>query len=197
MKKQEFLNELKRKLASLPKKEVEERVRFYEELINDYISEGLLEEEAVLRIGSVDEIVAQTLADFSDQKRESTYFKRKPSTGEIVLLVLGAPLWLPLLLSAFAIALSLYITLWALVISLWAVFASLAVCAPVGAIAGIVYACQGFGATGLATVAVALVCAGLSVFLFFACKVATEGTVQILKNLFARIKARFTKKEEI
>jgi uncharacterized membrane protein len=161
--------------------------------------EGLSEEEATLRIGSVDEIVAQTLADNDGKqsKKERAFFKRKPSAGEIALLALGAPLWFPLLLSAFAIALSLYITLWALVIALWAVFASLAVCAPVGAIAGIIYACQGFGATGLATVAVALVCAGLSVFLFFACKVATEGTVQILKNLFARIKARFTKKEEI
>ena len=38
--KQDFLNALEAKLSGLPKKDIEERLNFYEEIIDDRIEEG-------------------------------------------------------------------------------------------------------------------------------------------------------------
>ena len=47
MKKQEFLNELRKQLAGLPKDDLDNRINFYEEMINDRMDEGLSEEEDI------------------------------------------------------------------------------------------------------------------------------------------------------
>ena len=199
MKKQAFLDELKKKLSAYSQKDADERVRFYAEVIDDYMDEGLSEEEATSRIGSVDEILAQIVAegDFESTKQEKIHLKRKLTAGQITLIALGSPIWFSLLLSAFSVVLSLYITLWALVISLWAIFISFAVCAPATVIAGVVFACQGHFATGFIAVATALVVAGLAIFLFFACRCATKGVVALHKTTANAIQKRFTKKEEL
>ena len=59
MRKQEFLAKLRKGLSGLPQDDIEERLIFYSEMIEDRKEEGLSEEEAVAAIGSVDEIVAQ------------------------------------------------------------------------------------------------------------------------------------------
>ena len=63
MLKQEFLNALKEGLKGLPEKDIEERLTFYGEMIDDRIEEGRTEEEAVNEIGSVDEVVQQIVAE--------------------------------------------------------------------------------------------------------------------------------------
>ena len=47
MRKQEFLTELRKGLSGLPQDDIEERLSFYSEMIDDQIEEGLAEEEAV------------------------------------------------------------------------------------------------------------------------------------------------------
>lgn len=59
MNKQEFLKELRGRLAGLPEEDIDERLTFYGEMIEDRMEEGLSEAEAVSAIGSVDEIVTQ------------------------------------------------------------------------------------------------------------------------------------------
>jgi len=63
MNKLDFVLQLTEKLNFLPFDEVEERVDFYAEMIDDRMEEGLSEEEAVREIGDLDGIVAQILAD--------------------------------------------------------------------------------------------------------------------------------------
>ena len=46
MNKQEFLKNLRVSLSNLPQEEIEERIIFYSEMIDDRIEEGLSEEEA-------------------------------------------------------------------------------------------------------------------------------------------------------
>lgn len=58
MSKEEFLAQLRRGLAGLPQEDVEERLTFYSETIDDRIEEGLTEEAAVADVGDVDEIAA-------------------------------------------------------------------------------------------------------------------------------------------
>ena len=52
-------------LSGLPQDDVEERLSFYGEMIEDWIEEGLSEAEAVAAMGDVAEIVRQTVADTS------------------------------------------------------------------------------------------------------------------------------------
>lgn len=115
---------------------------------------------------------------------------------EIVLLVLGSPIWLPLLVAACAVILSLYISLWAVIISLWAVFGSLIGCFLGSIVAGIVFACGGNILTGIATLGAGIVCAGLAIFMFYGCRAITEGTVTLTKKIAEWIKNRFTRKEK-
>ena len=119
MTKIKFLLELHEKLSGLPQDEVEERLNFYSEMIEDRIEEGLLEEEAVAAVGSVDEIAAQIIADIPLVKiaKEKMKPKRQLKAWEIVLLVLGSPIWFSLIVAAFSVILSLYVLLWAVIIN--------------------------------------------------------------------------------
>ena len=56
MTKQEFLDRLRRSLAGLPLEDAEERLAFYDEMIDDRMEEGLAEEEAVSSFGTPEEI---------------------------------------------------------------------------------------------------------------------------------------------
>ena len=172
MTKSEFLAALRTALSGLPQEDVEERMAFYAELIDDSVEEGVSEEEAVAAIGSVEEIAAQIVADTPLTRLVSVKIQtnRRLSAWEIVLLVLGSPLWLSLLISAFAVVLSLYVVLWSVVVSLWSVFVALAASA-IGVLAGgVVFLCCGHPFSGLACIAASLVCGGLSIFSFFGCK---------------------------
>jgi len=198
MNKQDFLMQLRKGLSGLPQDDIEERLTFYSEMIDDQMEEGLSEEEAVSAIGSVDEIVAQVVAEISLAKiaKERIRPKRRLSAGEIVLLALGSPIWLSLGIAAFAVILSLYISLWAMIISLWAVFASLAACSIGGVMACVVFTVGGNGASGVAMLSAGIVCAGFSIFLFYGCKAATKGILILTKKLVLWIKSCFIKKEE-
>jgi uncharacterized membrane protein len=197
-----FLEALRQGLSALPRDEAEERLTFYAEMIDDGMEEGLSEEEAVAAVGSVDEIVSQAVSDAPRGKlpanpaKEPVKTKRRLRAWEIVLLALGSPVWLSLLLAAFAVVLALYLSLWSVVISLWAVFASLIGCTFAGVVGGIVVACFGNVLSGIALIGAGLACAGLSIFLFFGCKVATVGTVVLAKKSVGWTKRAFVKRED-
>lgn len=94
MNKQEFLTQLRKGLSGLPQNDIEERLMFYSEMIEDQMEDGVSEEEAISTIGSVDEIVAQVVAETPLVKiaKERIKSKRRLRAGEIVLLVLGSPI---------------------------------------------------------------------------------------------------------
>ncbi len=197
MNKQEFLAELRRGLSGLPRDDIEERLSFYGEMLDDRMEEGLTEEEAVSAAGPVDEIVRQTVAYIPLAKiaKERIRPKRRLRAWETVLLVLGSPVWLSLGIAAAAAVFAVYAAMWALIIALWAVFGALAVCA-VGSVPGcIIFAAGGSVASGLALLGGGLVCAGLSVFMFFGCKKATVGIMSLTKKFAIWIKNCFKGKE--
>ena len=63
MNKQEFLLELSKGLSGLPMEDIEERIVFYGEMIDDRMEDGLSEEDSVREIGNVDEIISQIIAE--------------------------------------------------------------------------------------------------------------------------------------
>ncbi len=198
MSKLKFLMQLRKALMGLPQADIEDRLTFYSEIIDDRIEEGLSEEEAISSIGSVDEIVAQIISDIPLGKlvKEKLKPKKVLRVWEIVLLVLGSPIWLSILICLFAVILLLYILLWSVIISLWAVFASLTACFLGGGVSGIVFAINSNCLAGVAILGAAIVCLGLSIFLFYGCKVATKGILILTKKIAVWIKNCFIKKEE-
>lgn len=199
MTKREFMLTLQKRLCGLPKQELDERLNFYSEIIDDRIEEGCAEEEAVLALGSVDEIAMQIIAEIPLTKiaKERIKSKRRFKVWEIVLLAVGSPIWLSLAIAAFAVILSLYAVLWSVVVSLWAVFVSFAACAVGGAVAGTLFACTGHGLAGVAVIGAGIVCAGLAIVWCFGCNAATKGTLLLTKKIALGIKRCFVGKETV
>lgn len=120
MNKQEFLKALKKELSSLKRQERAEQLRFYSEMIDDRMEEGMSEREAVSSIGDAKEVAAQILGEASLPLAKAQNQKRLKS-WEILVLVLGSPLWIALLLALGAVVLSIFVVLWSLVLAAWAV----------------------------------------------------------------------------
>ena len=197
MNKEEFLMELKNGLAGLPREDIDACLSFYSEMIDDRMEEGLDEYEAVAGIGPVSEIVAQTIAEIPLPRlvKEKMTPNRSLRAWEIVLLILGFPLWFPLLIAGAAVVLSLYIVVWALLISLWAVELSVAV-SVLGALAtSVAYFLRGRFLAGIAMLGAGLVCAGIAVFLFYGCLAASKGLLSLTKKAALAIKTKFLRKE--
>ena len=197
MRKQAFLDQLRGRLGGIPEAELNERLTFYCEAIDDRVEEGLTEEEAVAAMGSVEEIAEQIIAEIPLSKlaKERIKPKRRLGVMAILLIILGSPIWLSLGIAAAAVMLSLYAVLWSLIASLWAVFAAVAVCTPGGIGAGALFACAGNVPALLSMIAGAMICGGAAIFLFFACLAATKGAARLTKETVVRIKRCFIRKE--
>lgn len=193
-----FILSLNEKLSGLPKEEIEERLSFYSEMIEDRMEEGFSEEEAVAAVGDVEEIAEQIIKEVPLVKiaKEKIKTQRSFKAWEIVLLVIGSPVWLAVLISVLAVIFSVYVSLWSVIVSLWAVFASFIGCAIGGLISGIAFLLAGKEFSGIALLAGAIIFSGISIIFFFLCKLATNGILLFTKRIALLIKKCFLKKEE-
>lgn len=194
MTKEKFIELLRKALSPLPKKERDERISFYSEMIADRMEEGVGEEEAVALVGSVEEIARQILAESNVEPKAKS--RRHFRAWEIVLLVLGSPLWIALLGAVFAVVLAVLAVLWSAIVSFWAAFASIAASAFGVLVGGVVFALTGNGLIFVAMLGAAMVCAGLAVFAFFGCNAATKGVVFLSKWTVLGIIRFFKRKGE-
>lgn len=197
MDKQEFLAELRNALSGLPQDDIEERIAFYSEMIDDRIEEGISEEEAIVGVGKINEIKTQIVADIPFPKlvKEKVKPKRDLHVWEIVLIVLGFPVWFPLLAAAGAIVISLYFVVWALIISLWAIEISLWICDLGGIAAVIVYCVKGNTLPALMMLGTAILIAGLSIFMFYGCVGTSKVILKQTKQAGVAFKSIFIRKE--
>ena len=194
MTKREILGALEYKLYGLPRQEVEERIGFYAEMIDDRMEEGSTEEEAVAQMGPVEKVAEQIIADIPLVKIVAERIIPKQRSGwEIALLIIGFPLWFPLLIAAFAIWFAFLAVIGALVVSVWAVF--IALCASVigGVLYGIVLVCMGHALSGAFLIGAGVFCTGLAIFTFYGCKFATKGFGGLVKKVFLAVKKGFVK----
>ena len=194
-----FIGELRHRMAGLPQETVERTVEYYGELIADSMEDGLTEEEAVARLGSLDEIVASVVKDTPlaqiVQTRVREGKKKGISGWVILLLVLGAPVWLPVLIAVLAVLFALFIALWAVVIALWAVVAAVILTGLVALVAGVVELCRLHLPQGLVLLGGGLVCLGLCALLYLLMKLITVGTVKLCKWLWVGVKSLFVGKK--
>lgn len=199
MKKNEFLAELRGRLAGLSEADLNRSLDYYAEMIDDRMEDGLSEEEAVNAVGTPGEIAGEILGEMPLAKLVKVRVKPKHRmvAWEIVLLVLGSPIWLSLLLALFAVILSLYIALGAIIISVWTVELALGV----GALAGIGMLPVAFTGehiwAGIALFGAGIFLAGLTILGFYGSLYATKGICFLAKKLFRLLKACFIRKEAV
>ena len=204
MKKQEFLDKLKGSLWAMPNEDVQNSLDYYSEMIDDRMEDGLTEEEAVAAIGDLDEIVSQILSETprppqvvepaKKNKQSQQPAKDNTKVWLIILLVLGSPVWIPLVTSAAATVLSVYVSLWSVVIALYATFFALAA-ASLGCVVSSFFMIGRFAEVAVAWGA-ALLCAGLSILLLLLSNLAAKGMVALTKWVWKKIQSIFSRKEQ-
>ena len=155
MKKARFLKQLRRAMRNYPSDTVSRTLDYYDEMINDRIEEGLSEEQAVSAMESIDKIVSAIPDDTAGQSAK----QRKGR--QTALLILGFPIWFPLLIAGFAVMLALFAVILALILSLAAVMLALAVSSAATLMAGILTLINGNAAQGLILIGGALCAGGL------------------------------------
>ncbi len=189
MNKEDFFCALRTKLSGLPQEDLERSLEFYREAIDDRMESGLTEEDAVEDLGPVDEIAEQILSETPLPKliRAKVTPSRALRAWEILLLVLGCPVWLPLILAAVITGLAVYVVIWSVIISVYAVVLAFA-------LSGVVLLITGFGQLMFMGPGLALM--GLSVLLFFVVNEIAKGIVCLSRKYVRWMKSLFMNREE-
>ena len=196
MTKREFLDILRRGLRQLPPEEVQKRLAYYEELLNDMTEDGMTEQEATAKLGDPAALACEIL---QEQPMATLVKSRmKPQSGwtaaGIAAVVIGSPIWLSILLAVLVVALSVYVVIGALVVSLFAVVLGIAV-------GGVALVFGAFFAAGLgfpmALLAFAggLIALGLGILCFFGAWAAAKGLFRLTRAIIRGIKSPFIRKE--
>jgi uncharacterized membrane protein len=196
MKKPEFISMLSDKLAVLPKAEIDKSVDYFSEIIDDRVEDGMSEDEAVGSLESIDVIIEKIMYETSLPvlMRSRMTPKRPLTTLNIVIIIVGCPIWLSLLIAGIAVFLSFYASVWAVIVSLYAAVLALAL----SGIAAIIFCPHYFASsiqTGLFILGAGLFCAGFGMLLFFPVKALSQLLIRFTSWFLKKIKALFIVKE--
>ena len=197
MKKIEFISELARHLAGLPQEDAAHWLEYYTEMLDDRIEDGMSEEEATASLGDPKAIARQILSQtpFTKLIKNKIKPKHKLRVWEIVLICVGAPIWIPLAISAIAVFFSALAALFAGFVSLWGVELALAANGLASVVCGVLFLITGGTYQGFLLLGGGLVCAGLAYFGFFLCRWLTVLLVKACKAFLLFVKSLFVKKE--
>ena len=191
-----FLHQLRIRLSQLPEPEIEKRLEYYSELIEDMVEDGMSEEDAVASFGDINQIAQGIMETTALSTLVKTTVKPKNgwSTAAIVIAIVGSPLWVSLLLAFAAVIASVYLVIWSLIISIFAVVLSLG-------LLGIYLFFKSFWLLGagfptvIYTIGSRLGLMGFCLLSFLGAKVAILGLIQLTRWIFVQIKSLFIKKE--
>lgn len=175
-----FLASLRSRLSSLPEDAVERSLAFYAEMLDDRVEDGMSEAEAVASMEPVD-VIADRIV-FETPLPVLLRERIRPRGGvnplSVTLLVLGAPLWLPLLLSVIAVLAAVFVTVWSVVAALFATVIGLGA----GGLTALVSSPLNFNMGtpyGLMVLGLGLVSLGVSIFAFFGTAAAAVGVARL------------------
>lgn len=171
MNKNVFFRILSSKLKDYPQSEIDKSIAYYDEIISDEMEDGMAEEDAIRALGSIDDIATDIMLDMPlPALVRSKINKSKGKTFHkglwLALVILGAPLWIPLLAAAGCVVLAIYITIWSGILALYAFELSFAILAIAGFAGGLILSFTSSIATGLCLIGIALVSAALALFCF-------------------------------
>lgn len=196
MDKATFLAEVKEKLSGLPRQELEQSLEYYREMIEDRMEDGMQEEEAVAAMGSVDEAAAQILNEISLPKlvKANVKMSRTLRAWELVLLIAGLPVWVPILICVLVIFFLFYLMIGLLIFVLYVIDLSLAVAGVAGIAGAVLQFVTGRPLGGWMYLGAGLFCAGVSVLLFFGTKHVHRALIRIGKRVGLWIRSLFLRR---
>ena len=191
MTKNAYLSELADRLRQLPQSEIDKSIAYYSEIIDDRMEEGCSEEEAVNGLEAPVTAAERILQDapLGMLVRERIRPNQAVSGWIIALLVIGFPVWFPLLLAAAGIVFAMYVVVWSLVFAFFASTfavgtASLAVLITAfvraGEGAGLIFALLGVGLLGI----------GCFILMGLATWMAASGVVRLTAALIRSLKMK-------
>ncbi|MEG2105140.1 MAG: DUF1700 domain-containing protein [Oscillospiraceae bacterium] len=193
MTKHEYLEKLNSELKPILKQEREKSLAYYSEVIDERMEDGIDEEAAVSELEDASAAAEAIIADCAARGQ----MRPHRSAWSIALIVLGFPLWFPLLAAVGLVILSVYLVAWIAIGVVFVTSISLA-------LGGVVMAFSAFFLlpinfyTALASFGAGLACAGLGLALFlpaiFLAKHYALLTASLFRRSVARIKERLGKK---
>jgi len=196
MTKLEFLDDLKSRLSQLPQEELGKRLAYYAELIDDMTEDGMDEHTAVQKLGDISKIAEDILRE---QPLQSLVKSRvKPRGGwtalNIILLVLGFPIWFPLVMTFFAIMLTVYIVIWTVVVVLFAVVFAIGA-SGLALIIGGIWDIIPNPLIAIILLGAGVALAGLAIFAFLGAVYTAKGLAKLTVLIARGIKSLFIKRK--
>lgn len=207
MTKKKFIAEMRSELQVLSNQDLEERLNFYGEMIDDKIENGTPEEDAVKELGPVKIIASQILSDYNLTKKQEKIVKekRRLKGWEKALLIIGSPLWIAILVAIVSVIFSIVVSTFAVIFSLyvsvfvtgcvvsWSCFVAFGVGAIGGVILSVVFTLSGSVNSGIAVFGSSVACIGLAILFFFFSKwitrvvnIMTKKTFEITKKVLSK-----------
>lgn len=197
MNKLDFLFELEKRLQALPDQEKKQALEYYFEIIDDRMDCGMSEDAAVVACGNVDEIAEQIIMDTPLTKlvKQKNKTRRRMQAWEIVLIVLGFPVWFSLAVAFFCVLLAISICLWVVVMCVFICSIACGACAFALSVASIAAVINGNFLPALFFLGCGMICAGLTILFFLLGKITGKGVTKLHKLTFRGIKRCFIRKE--
>lgn len=198
MRMNEYLSALAAELSQLPEAERKKQISYYEELFADMKEEGLGEEEIAEKLGSPKKAAEEILAEVPLSMLIKS--RVKPKKGwtvlNVILLILGAPVWLSIAIALLAVILSVYVVIWAVVVVLFCV--ALAILAA-GIFGVVLFAVNLIPATvsSLFVLGLGLLCLGLTVPALLGALAVTKGVCKLTGRIARWIRSLFIRKEVV
>ncbi len=191
MNKVEFLKELEFNLLKMNVSDKNKFITYYDEMISDYIENGMMEEEAVIKIGTPVSIAKELMEDYDSVKLNL------PSTGSrvvnIVLTIIGFPLWGSVLLSVILLIFSIYILFWCVPFVTGAGCVGLSASAMIGIIGAPFIMSHSFS-LGMLQLGLGIASIGISILLGIVTIDLTKKFVILTKKFNVKLVALFKKK---
>lgn len=195
MNREEFLQQLKNRLSQLPSEEIEERLDYYNEIIDDMLEDGISEEETIESFGDIGEIAQKIMQEVPLTTLMKS--KVKPRKGwsptAIVIAAIGSPLWIPLLLAFAAVMASVYVTIWFTIIAMFAAVISLGIGGGYLFIIAFTMFSYGIGDV-LMTFGIGIGLMGLCLLGFLASKIISAKLIILTRWILKQIKNLFIRK---
>ena len=200
MTKSEYLEELRSRLTAASVTNIDSRIDYYSEMIDDRIEDGMTEEDAIASMESIDSIVEA----FQLEKPVATLVKEKVRKSTeiasqnghlaiwIVLAILGSPLWIPLLIIAFSIVMVIAVVLFVLILTVFIILLSIG-CAAVACIIAPFFAVNYTTGGLLGSIGGALVCTGIVILLWNPVLAVCKWLFKLIGGMFKGLKRMLMK----
>ncbi|PKM72900.1 MAG: hypothetical protein CVU91_07705 [Firmicutes bacterium HGW-Firmicutes-16] len=185
MTKNEYLKKLGRALRQITRAEREKSLAYFSEVIDDRMEEGISEEVVVAELESVEAAAERIITE----ARAQGQLKAKHSVWEIVLIVLGFPLWFPVLLTISLTVLTVYALVWVIIGALFLVSAALVVSGVAGIVGLFMYLGSSAGAA-FAIFGIGLAGSGLGIAMFIPVLYIAQAYAKATPAMWQMVKSR-------